>query len=185
MYRIMCILFLLIVFNRWIFWISAFMATPLWFMHIFVLPETLRKLVGNGSGYANPTPYQWYRRRDDIEKCMTIPKDITNEVKDSMHVSKPRMFPNPLNSLKYLKEKDIAIITLYYSFQYTGLYCVLTSLTDLFSDIYKLNDLQIGLCFLSNGLGAALGSFSSGRILNWKFKKIIKSLDIDELNTKR
>lgn len=195
------------------------MATPLWLVHIFVLPETLRKLVGNGSGYANPTPLQYWRHRKRVQKdaeknvledksnsniqsegtavcndsrtdnCMKIISGSKTAEKNSSnqktHVQKSKSFPNPLASLCYFKEKDIAIVLFYYSLQYTGLYCVLTTLTELFSDIYKLNDLQIGLCFLSNGLGSAIGSFSSGKLLDWRYKKTAESLNIDEHKTKR
>ncbi|KAI9485264.1 MAG: major facilitator superfamily domain-containing protein [Benjaminiella poitrasii] len=225
---------------RWIFWILAILVVPIWLVQIVFLPETLRSLVGNGSGYANPSLLQFFKRRymskkgnqnddeshttaftyskknksdesfhsfsnaaevcsDDNRTCIKTPIDTINDTNKSLNelhmlstiakrkIEKHRflVIPNPLQSLGFLREKDIAILLLYNSLQYAGLYCVLTSLTDLFTEIYGLNAFQIGLCFLSNGFGAALGSFTSGKILNWRFRKIATSLNIDNVHTKR
>lgn len=214
------------------------MVAPLWFTQIFLLPETLRSLVGNGSIYANPTPFQaWNKYRANKKKvdlqelaittklnnkagflqsdlsfyssktayrsdscsednvvCTKNPGAGLNTAKDSgsnSHVSNgnhSKRFlssPNLFQSLAYLKEKDIAVLLFYNSLQYAGLYSVLTSLTGLFTSIYGLNEFQVGLCFLSNGFGASIGSFTAGRLLNWKFKRTAESLNIDEKYTKR
>ncbi|OAD06788.1 hypothetical protein MUCCIDRAFT_138979 [Mucor lusitanicus CBS 277.49] len=162
---------------RWIFWLLVIMVAPLWLVQIFLLPETLRSLVGNGSIYANPTPMQaWKRLR--MSKKRDRQKETTTAPSRWMNV------PNPFQSLAYLKEKDVAVLLLYNSLQYAGLYGVLTSLTELFISIYGLNEFQVGLCFLSNGFGASIGSFTAGRLLNWKFHRIAKSLNMDEKYTR-
>ncbi|KAI7904427.1 major facilitator superfamily domain-containing protein [Cokeromyces recurvatus] len=218
---------------RWIFWILTILVIPIWLIQIFFLPETLRSLVGNGSGYANPTPIQFFkkrrRRRDFSDKshilssthsnfnksheslysssfnatvacssddtnrtCMntldTTRSHYNNHTLQTIAIKKRNRFlviPNPFQSLGFLREKDVAVLLLYNSLQYAGLYCVVTSLTDLFTNIYGLNAFYIGLCFLSNGFGAAMGSFTSGKILNWRFKKIATSLNIDRAHIKR
>jgi hypothetical protein len=98
---------------------------------------------------------------------------------------KLRKFPNFLQSFVYLKEKDVAVLLLYNSLQYAGLYCVLSSLTDLLTTLYGLNELQVGLCFLSNGFGSSFGSITSGMLLNYNFKKVAKRTNIDEQLTSR
>ncbi|KAI8642182.1 putative MFS transporter [Parasitella parasitica] len=167
---------------RWIFWVLVAMATPLWLVQIFLLPETLRSLVGNGSIYANPTPFQAWRKYQKNKKNTSGSNLHVSDAHCSKRLSS---IPNPFQSLIYLKEKDIAILLLYNSLQYAGLYSVLTSLTELFTTIYGLNEFQVGLCFLSNGFGASIGSFTAGRILNWKFKQIARSLNTDEKFTKK
>lgn len=222
------------------------MALCLWVVQIFFLPETLRSLVGNGTGYANPTPIQYWKQKKNQRKekescqcqvtekyategsttptklnqlpqhsCLSFSSGITacnnkeidgekkcNSSNDSgilgpdstddlklnriNHNDKKRWnIPNPFQSLTYLKEKDVAALLIYNSMQYASLYCVLTSLTSLFSDIYKLNVFQIGLCFLSGGLGATIGSFTSGKVLNWRFKKISNQMNLSEEYAKR
>lgn len=70
---------------RWIFWI-LFMIGSLSFIVVgLFLPETLRSLVGNGSGYANPTPFQWWNAyhhnknqpHEDVDDCSTIAHPTT------------------------------------------------------------------------------------------------------------
>lgn len=188
------------------------LVTPLWFAIVLFLPETLRALVGDGSGYANPTPLQYWRRErkiaskqlEDIEKVecnnsgsemsfdssITVCNNTKEPFKDNANEEKPPrsrflVLPNPFQSWVYLKERVVLIILLYNSLQYAGLYCVITSVTDLFSNAYGINEVQVGLCFLSNGVGASLGSYTSGRILDWRFKTIAKSLGIDEKNANR
>lgn len=172
--------------------------------------------MADGSGYSNPTPLQYWRRKrnqqksqkNDEEKvthnkngsemsfdssitaCNNTPETNIKPSKDFVIEAKPsksrfRVLPNPFQSWVYLKEKDVSIILLYNSLQYAGLYCVITSITDLFSNTYGINEFQVGLCFLSNGVGASLGSFTSGRVLDWKFKKIAMSLGIDKKNANR
>ncbi|KAI7870105.1 major facilitator superfamily domain-containing protein [Mucor mucedo] len=160
---------------RWIFWVLSMLVTPLWFAIVLFLPETLRALVGDGSGYANPTPLQYWRRERKIASKQL--EDIEKPPRSRFLV-----LPNPFQSWVYLKERVVLIILLYNSLQYAGLYCVITSVTDLFSNAYGINEVQVGLCFLSNGVGASLGSYTSGRILDWRFKTIAKSLGIDEKN---
>ncbi|KAG1107328.1 hypothetical protein G6F42_016406 [Rhizopus arrhizus] len=125
--------------------------------------------------------------QDKQAVCIKHPDEFKN-AKQTMHVSNAnrwRNVPNPFQSLAYLKEKDVAVLLLYNSLQYAGLYSVLTSLTELFIGTYGLDEFQVGLCFLSNGFGASIGSFTAGRLLNWKFHQIAKSLNMDEKYTKR
>ncbi|KAI8377841.1 major facilitator superfamily domain-containing protein [Radiomyces spectabilis] len=156
---------------RWIFWLLALFGFTLWCLLVLFLPETLRSLVQDGSGYANPTPFQYFKhrraKRDQREKMAMKKKSLRQRL------------PNPFRTITYLKEKDIAVILLYNSLQYAGFYCVLTSMTKLFMDIYGLNAFKIGLCFLATGFGASAGSFTSGRILNWQFKKMATAMGLD------
>ncbi|CEJ00688.1 hypothetical protein RMCBS344292_14738 [Rhizopus microsporus] len=190
---------------RWIFWILAIMSILLWIVLVIFLPETLRSLVGDGSGYANPTLLQYWRRsfrkqehdglsttsrfdsatvvcKDHSELSLSLPSAINcMPVKDDFRVEhtenakKKNRFPNVFQSLTYLKEKDIAVLLFYNALQYGAIYSMLTSLTKLFTETYQLNTLQIGLCYLSSGFGSSLGSFSSGRLLNWQFNRYSRS----------
>ncbi|KAI8071394.1 major facilitator superfamily domain-containing protein [Gongronella butleri] len=48
---------------RWLFWLLVIYGGTVLFALFFCLPETLRSLVQDGSGYANPTPWQWLQHR--------------------------------------------------------------------------------------------------------------------------
>ncbi|KAG0748328.1 hypothetical protein G6F57_002539 [Rhizopus arrhizus] len=152
---------------------------------VLFIPETLRSLVGDGSGYANPTPLQYFGKRiknqelepntdSRLDSIITIKNDLNSPevVKNTQENKiKKRGSINIFQSLSYLKEKDIAILLFYYSLQYGTIHSMLSSLTKLFTENYHLNTLQIGLCYLASGIGASLGSYSSGSILNWQFAR--------------
>lgn len=183
---------------------------------IFLLPETLRSLVGNGSGYANPTPYQFWKHHmqhkppaeekkkqvfnksntaasgsnisymstDDARtvtstKAAEVAKPIKKSQKTMVVVKKI------FQSAAYLKEKDVATILLYSSLDFASLQCILSSMSPLYTRVYEINEFQVGLCFLLPGFGAFIGSYFSGKIMNWRFRYIAKKFGMgqgDQLN---
>jgi hypothetical protein len=156
----------------------AILGGTLFTVHFFFLNETLRSLVGNGSGYANPTPSQWVKRRRDLRR--NGPKSHAQ-----VQVTKAkRQSPNPLQSLLYLREKDVAILVLYYAFQYGGMYCFTTSVPALFAEIYGLDDMQIGLTYLANGVGSVFGSVVQGKLLDRDFRIIAIKRGLDPAKVK-
>lgn len=189
------------------------MVAPIWLIQVFWLPETLRSLVGNGSGYANPTPLQFWRKyrseksqtknASDEEKKMgeIIQSDDNMQSNTTLYQAQSQLdvseaqsttsseetkndtkrngciaFPNPFQSFTVLKEKDVAILLFYNACQYSGIYCIITSMTGLLVDNYGLNSFQVGMCFLPNGIAGVIGSYLSGKVLDWQFKKTSKAL---------
>ncbi|CAO3624160.1 unnamed protein product [Cunninghamella echinulata] len=188
---------------RWIFGILSIFSGCVLCVLIFFLPETLRSLVGNGSIYANPTPQQYIlhfqqknkKQTTDQEDTYCMNKDVTtdNDVYSTSSTLQQQQkkksrfcaLPNPLTSLIYFKEKDACVVLLYNALQYAGFYCVLTSISPLFTKTYQLNEFHIGLCFLANGIGSCFGSFISGKLLNWNFVHIAKKMGLKDHEIKR
>lgn len=129
----------------------------------FIIPETLRVLVGNGSGYANPTPIQWLARRRgklDEEEIATI---------KAANISRPKM--NFLAPFIYLTELDVFITLWFNGVVYTIAYCYMTSTTKQFSVHYPyLSELVIGVCFLCMGMGFIVGAAIKGRFLDRDYR---------------
>ncbi|KAI7856639.1 major facilitator superfamily domain-containing protein [Circinella umbellata] len=152
---------------RWIFWFLAIFGGAHWILLGFCLPETLRSLVGNGSGYANPTPSQWWKHRKEKKKQPIAPiKSI--KVKQTW----TQWLLGPLQPLLYAKEKDVLILLVYYSVQYAACYAVTTSIPILFSKLYNLNEMMIGLSYFPNGFGCIVGSIVQGKILNRDYTRM-------------
>ena len=138
----------------------AIFGTVSFLMTFFLLPETLRSLVGNGSGYANPTPVQWFRER----------KRSTFFLK--------RGIPNPLKQLQGIIQPDSMLCALSSAAHYATVSCIQVSMATLLPQQYGLNAMQTGIAFLAMGVGGASGSIVSGRILDHDFRVIARKCDM-------
>lgn len=146
------------LYKRWLFWILTIYGAVAITMIFFFLPETLRLLVGNGSGYANPTPFQWLKRRRNGQQSK------------SSSMKRFRRFPNFLSSFLYILQPDVGTALLFNGVHFAIFYCFMTSTSSLLSNYYGLSEIQVGVCYLSLGCGSILGSFFQGRLLDHLFK---------------
>lgn len=65
---------------------------------------------------------------------------------------------------------------LYNGTVYSVFYGVTATLSELFAEAYpSLTETDIGLCFISVGLGCAIGSYANGRLLDIDFRRIKSS----------
>ena len=123
------------------------------------LPETARNLVGNGSVpplVAVRLPYSRFM----------------NHWKKGVHSGRPKLrVPNPLKSLTLLFRKDNFALICAGAILYTVYCCIHTSLSTQFIDIYGLNQWQAGLIYLPFGLGSALSTLFSGRLLDKTYER--------------
>ena len=143
----------------WIFWFLCIAAGSCLTMMTFLLPETSRNIVGNGS--IRPS------------KHLRLPiRTIMCHWKDGDVVADPRWrIPNPLKSLKIIARRDNTIIIVACGILYIIYTCINTSLSVLFIDIYKLNQWQAGLIYLPFGIGGTVSTFFSGPLLNKAYRK--------------
>ncbi|KAF2140696.1 uncharacterized protein K452DRAFT_327498 [Aplosporella prunicola CBS 121167] len=160
---------------RSIFWFLVIAGGVYTLVLIFFLPETMRKQVGNGSHQ----PTEWWK----LPLMYTLHLSKKPEP-EGPKPSPPKAWANPLRSLLILKEKDVSVILLFNAVIYTSYYTVTSSTTQLFSSHYGLGSLQIGLCFLANGIGAMSGSVVRGKLMDrtyrirraeWKEKRALES----------
>jgi len=91
--------------------------------------------------------------------------------------------PNTLKSLMILRRLDNAIIILACGLLYVVHTCINASLSTLFVDVYHLNQLQAGLIYLPFGIGGAVSTFVSGRLLNraWRKARTAQGLSTDKV----
>jgi hypothetical protein len=82
------------------------------------------------------------------------------------------------NPFVILKNLDITLILFFNGVVSAVYYGVTATISTLFAEAYPfLTETQVGLCFLSIGSGMFAGSLSSGRILDWEFRKIAKEVE--------
>ncbi|CAH0033886.1 unnamed protein product [Clonostachys rhizophaga] len=152
---------------RSIFWLLFSMSISVLLGLLVFLPETQRTVAGNGSiplsGFKKPFTY-WIQP----------PKEWATESKQTLEPSKVRpSLKEVFAPLGYIFEKDIAALLSWGAIVYTAWSMVTSSTTTALLRGYPfLNQWQIGLCFLPNGLGCVLGSLSTGRLLDRSFKSV-------------
>ena len=168
---------------RSIFWFLTIFTGCFLVPFILTVPETGRKVVGNGSippqGW-NLTVLEWYRLRKEERSKNALVRSSTAESRRAAQAelakSRKLRWPNPLKTIRIVMEKDMAVILFYNALLYTAFYDVTASLPALFQEIYGFNDLQVGLCYLPFGMGCGIASFANGRMLDHNYKTIARQI---------
>lgn len=146
----------------WIFWFLAIITGTYLVLIALFLPETQRKLVGNGS-----TPARGVHK--SLFDCFTEDRRTkpAQLVDDVPVVTKRRMrrFPNPFKCIPMLFRKGNLVVIVIGSITYTVKITLQTSLAAQCIEIYNLDYLQAGLVYLPSGVGGALAAYSTGRVI--------------------
>ena len=158
------------VLSQYLGWPSLF-----WFLAIFVaawlvpwvltIPETCRKVVGNGSIPAQSWNLPWIQY---IQRSKTRTQEYAQ--------SQKLRFPNPLRTLVVVFDKEMGLILVINSIIYIGFILPAATLGTLFKEIYGYNDLQIGLCYLPYGFGSCVAVVGQGYILDWNYRRMAKKM---------
>ena len=139
-----------------IFWFLS-IASPLvlWIMFLF-LPETCRRLVGNGSGRTScvntpPIPILRPKRDSSLIFQQEGQKDV------------PKL-PNPLSVLALLKVRATLAAVLCYGIYYMVHSCLQASTSTLFVTVYHLSGLPAGLIYIPFGVACSIASIVAGTL---------------------
>lgn len=135
------------------------------------LPETSRKLVGNGS---IPPPKYLQTPFPTVMKHWEADDIGTRSIN--------WQFPNPFKSILILCRKDNAIIIIACGLLYVVYTCINASLSTLLVDIYHLNQWEAGLIYLPFGIGGIVSTFMSGKMLDraWRDARLSQGLSTDK-----
>lgn len=76
---------------------------------------------------------------------------------------------------RFLLERDVLVALAYFGLQFSIQFAFMTSAANLFQTLYGLNDLQIGLTYMSKGAGHILGSLTVGRLLDHNYRVVLKN----------
>lgn len=162
---------------RSIFWFLAIFSGTLFFLFVFLFPETCRNVVGNGSIPArgvNQSVISWWQQRKLAKRS---PSELPeNELKP---IKRKAGFPNPIATFRILTEKESAILLLYNGFFFTGMMVMVTSIPDLYHQAYHLNELHTGLCYIANGMGSLISSLTMGHVVDWNFRRHAKAIGME------
>jgi MFS family permease len=126
---------------RSIFWFLLGLALGVTILIALLLPETLRKIAGNGSLQL----YGIYRPVIYTRMGAEIPKE-------NRYVASKLSLLLLVDSFELLLEKDVIVTLVFGGFTYTVWSMITASTASLFKQEYHLSDVQIGLVFLPNGI---------------------------------
>jgi len=126
---------------RSIFWFLTIVSGVYLSVYILFMPETLRKIVGDGSirpqSWWVLSPYQYWRLKKTSDANSTVATQKSKLV-----------FPNPMKSIRVLREKDALCIILELTMGSAGIMALLASLPPLLEEVYGFDSLQVGLCYM-------------------------------------
>ncbi|KAL2788130.1 major facilitator superfamily domain-containing protein [Aspergillus keveii] len=152
---------------RSIFWFLVIFGCAFLVPFVLFFPETSRVIVGDGSIPAPPWNQplvQWFKSRKSPQQ---------------ESIARPKLqFPNPLKTLSIVFQKDVSIILFANAVLFAGFYDVSASIPSIFEDLYGLDDLQIGLCYIPFGLGATVAALITGKMLDRNFRRLARLSNI-------
>ncbi|KAF2275675.1 MFS general substrate transporter [Westerdykella ornata] len=166
---------------RSIFWFLVILTAVYLVPFLVAFPETARNVVRNGS----IPPQSWnmsllnyleMRRARNTGDELTRTASRISQRAAQLELAKKRKlrFPNPLGTLRVIKQKDVGLLLLYSSLVYTASYTVIASCPYLFEAVYGFNDLQLGLAFIPFGVGALCAPMTTGRLMDWNYRRVAK-----------
>ncbi|KAL1870975.1 hypothetical protein Plec18167_007282 [Paecilomyces lecythidis] len=169
---------------RSVFWFLVIISGGYLVIYIIVVPETARKIVGDGS----VPPREWWRmslvqyiqakrKERNLSPAQREELKKTREALDREGQRNRRFgIPNPLLSFKILMEKDALIIICCIGIIMFLNIAMLTSTANLFPEIYGFNTLQVGLCYLPLGVAACIGATINGKLIDYTYRRDARKL---------
>ncbi|OGM48973.1 hypothetical protein ABOM_003134 [Aspergillus bombycis] len=151
---------------RSIFWFLATGTGCFLLVYVLVVPETARKVVGDGS----IDPGAWWRKPlvDVFPDRRRISPGQHRHEKNQQKTNISQIF----RAFTILKEKDALILIVYTSLVYSGISALWATTGNHFDKLYGLSTLQVGLAFLPYGIAGGIGSIVSGKLIDVNYRRI-------------
>lgn len=154
---------------RAMFWFLTIYAGVFLLILLFLLPETLRSLVGNGA----VIPKQMIGRfpLEVYQKTTTIvwrpgPAASVVAAQKKIDITGP---------FSILMSKYAAPVIVFLAIYYAVWQMSITAMSSLFTQHYGLDELQIGLTYIANGVGSMVGTLITGKLLDLDYRKVTAS----------
>ncbi|KAI0156849.1 MFS general substrate transporter [Xylariaceae sp. FL1272] len=151
---------------RSIFWFLSAATSLCLIPMIIVFPETGRNLVGDGRLSAKSVNRPLIRILEPFKtSCEPIEASATG-------LEKPRRsLPNPIASLKLIRNPETAIILISYGINYSTYSCLQASLSSLFLNTYRIEGVASGLIYIPFGIACAVAAYGTGFLLDYNYRR--------------
>jgi multidrug resistance protein len=157
---------------RAIFWFLFIFSAVILLIYLILLPETCRKVVGNGSIPAqkwNISLLTYLKQREQRKK---------GEVPDPLPPL-PKKRPNFLGTITIIFSKEGGCVLIYTGLLFGGFYTIAASIPSDFSRVYHFNSLEVGLCYIPLGIGSLTAAVATGRTVDWNFRRHARLLNFN------
>ncbi len=166
---------------HYIFWLLAGLACAIFVPLLILLPETCRRMVGDGSlpaPVSNQSMLQLFRGRQERRELAGIEQlsdeESKKEVITASSFEQERCCGrslNPLASLTIMFDIETALLLFCNSFAFACFISVTTSIPSQFHRLYQVNEMQTSLIYIPLSLGTLISAATTGQLVNWNFKR--------------
>lgn len=87
-----------------------------------------------------------------------------------------------LGPLRLIFGVEVSCAIIYLATYYTGWQMTISAMSTLFSRTYSIDDLDNGLTFIGNGVGCILGTLTTGKLLDFQYRRLKKNYTGDPLD---
>lgn len=149
---------------RSVFWFLTIYAGVFLLLLVFLLPETLRSIVGNGGRRPTSvvTRYPLILYQDPK---MQLDGSTESELQ-------PRKSVDVTGPIRILFSKQAFPIIAFLAIYYAVWQMSITAMSSLFESRYGLSETAIGLTFIANGVGSIIGTLFTGKVLDADYRRI-------------
>lgn len=160
---------------HWIFWFLLILSVVFFVPFFLFMPETCRKIVDDGSV---PPPWTSWNLSDQIRHRKRARNGIKVDEEKAAALAKNYRIsvPNPISSLRILSDLEAALLLLATGLGLACYYAIITGASSAFTSIYGFNELKVGLVFLSIGGGSILSAFTTGKLIDWNYRRYAQRL---------
>ncbi|KAL6716027.1 hypothetical protein ACLMJK_006989 [Lecanora helva] len=158
----------------WIFWVLALWSGTHFVLQFLFLPETCRKVVGDGSippPLLNQSVTDFVREKNRVKAGHVVNTAQLEYVRKNYKLT----FPNPLSTLTIASDKEAALILFCGGLVICLFYAVNTGIPSQFGKIYGFDELRIGLVFIPFGGGGFISAFTTGKMIDLNYRRHAKA----------
>ncbi|KAF7190830.1 MFS transporter M6 [Pseudocercospora fuligena] len=159
-----------------IFWFLLILSIAFFIPLAIFLPETCRKIVGDGSF---PPPWTSWNLSDKIRHRRRMAQGIQVDENKLAELRKNYkiVIPSPVSTLIVLTDPESVLILLGSGFALACFYAISTGASTSFHTLYGFDDLCVSLMFLPIGGGGVISAFTTGMLVDWNYRRHAKRLN--------
>jgi multidrug resistance protein len=151
----------------WVFWSLVIIGGILILSVAFLLPETCRRLVGDGSDLSL---FKWWQLSGKDIILRRRASSAEAEKRTHANASPKDLAMNFVHSFRIIFYKDAFLALWVHGSFYAVDYSFVAAVPDIFKNNYDFNKLQLGLAYLPRAGGILAGSYVTGKLLDYHYR---------------